>query len=113
MEEVWREIPKYEGYAASNLGRIKRLAIREPYFHKNTPAIRTIKEIILKPRFCDKYDKSLSVLVRYNNNVVTRKVHRLVGLAFLGTEEVTHLTDDKLNNSVSNLVLCSEKKKLK
>ena len=111
MEEIWREIGEYPGYAASNLGRIKRLASRDTYFQGSNEFVRTSREIILKPRFVDKYDKSLSVGVKYKNNYVTRKIHRLVGLAFLQSSDVTHVSDDKTDNSLSNLILCSEKKK--
>ena len=103
MEETWKPIPNYPGYEASNIGRIKRTASRDAFDRKGVSFTRGHKEVVLSQRLYDKYDAMLSVQVHYGNNYVRRKVHRLVGLTFLNTEEVTHVSDDKRNNSVSNL----------
>ena len=95
-EEVWKDIPGYEGlYMASNLGRIKSLP---KYFHKTN---RILKNTTDK----DGYDR---VILCLNSN--TRKcftVHRLVAITFIGNKnnlpEIDHINTIRNDNRVENL----------
>ena len=118
MNEIWKEIPGYEGYyEVSNLGRVKTIS-------------RTIK------RSCG---RSLIVKERIRKLTIDRKgyhrlpltkdkkvkhfrVHQLVAMTFLNHKidselVVDHIDNDKQNNNVINLQLitnrlnCSKDKK--
>lgn len=100
MKEIWKQIPGYPNYMASNLGNIKSL---------NYKGSR--QEKILKPTLNAKgyYQLSLS-----NNGIPTKhKVHRLVAYTFLPNPNnyphVNHKDEDKTNNAVSNLEWCDVK----
>jgi len=90
-EEKWKAIAGYEGYAVSNLGKVKSL--------------KYDKEKILKPY---KHRGGYLFVYLYRNG--KRKmfyVHRLVASAFIqnpeGFEQVNHKDEVKTNNCVSNL----------
>ena len=92
-DEVWREIPGYDGdYFASNKGRILSLCRNEPR--------------ILKPFICS---NSGSRTGYYYVEIRGQKqrVHRLVALAFLENPEykpvVHHIDGNPLNNTLKNL----------
>ena len=92
-DEVWREIPGYDGdYFASDKGRILSLCRNEPR--------------ILKPFICS---NSGSRTGYYYVEIRGQKqrVHRLVALAFLENPEdkpvVHHIDGNPLNNTLENL----------
>ena len=99
MEE-WRDIKNFDGYQASNEGKVKSLN----YNH-------TKKERILKSEK-DK-DGYLQVVLYKNGIPVMKKVHRLVAQAFLenpqNLPQVNHKDECKTNNSVDNLEFCDNK----
>jgi hypothetical protein len=89
-EEHWLEIPGYEPYQASSLGR--RRGIR--FGHILTP---------VKTQY-GYHQVSLCV----NGKKFSRLVHRLVAYAFIGPQpspeyDVLHWDGDKTNNALSNL----------
>jgi hypothetical protein len=97
MEEIWKDIPGFEGYQASNLGRIK--------------STRRSKETILKPwlrgapnRPDNRY-KAVSLM--HKNKRSTHYVHKLVIETFIGKTNDTfvcdHIDRNKFNNNLSNL----------
>ena len=118
MEEIWKDIPNYEGlYQISNLGKIKALARERNNQYSN-------KEIILKQT--DDGKGYLQVILNKNGKRKGFKVHKLVAENFiektefkcLDTEnkndiditklEVNHKNEfEKYNNSVMNLEWCT------
>ncbi|MCL2215777.1 MAG: NUMOD4 domain-containing protein [Defluviitaleaceae bacterium] len=100
--EVWREIPGYENYAVSNLGRIKNI---KPYLSK--PGA---KNRLLKPQ--EDKDGYFRVELCAKSKKKKYKVHRLVALAFLenpkSLPQINHKDECKQNNNVDNLEWCTE-----
>lgn len=101
MEEIWKDIPGYEGlYQASNLGNIKSL-----WFYSNIQKKRYKREKILKK----KRDKENNYRVELWNNKEhkTWLVHRLIGITFLGIPEenmtINHKDGNRFNNKINNL----------
>jgi hypothetical protein len=112
QEEIWKDIPNYEGlYQVSNLGRVKSL-FRKIY-NKNNEFIYTQKEIILK----QSYDKSGYYRIALTNNSERKrfKIHQLVAMAFLGHKPcgfklvVDHINDIKTDNRVENLQIVTSR----
>ena len=100
MEEIWKDIPNYEGlYQASNLGRIKSFPRR--YSRNKT-------EIIMKQRFNHKGYLQLSLCK--NGKLSNKMVHRLVAETFIpnpnSLPQVNHIDGVKKNNNVDNLEWC-------
>ena len=101
--EVFRDVKGYEGkYQISNHGNVKSL--------------KRGKERILKPsKDGGGYYK---VLLAKNGINKTKKVHQLVAIAFLNHKPngmkiiVDHKNRDKLNNSLNNLQLISQRENL-
>ena len=104
MEELWKDIPGYEGrYQVSNLGRVKSLPrVVECKNHRR----RREPGQILKPACAP--DGHLMVNLGFSKEHRAKKVHQLVALAFLenpsgGRVEVCHNDGDPKNNRVENL----------
>jgi hypothetical protein len=96
MEE-WRAVPKWEGYEASSLGRIRRLACVNPSGN------RRLKERILEANPVGGY---CGVVIGWPKRRMY--VHRMVLLAFrgdppAGQPHCRHLDGNKQNNRLSNL----------
>ena len=94
MEEVWKEIPGYEGrYFASNLGRIKSRNNQ----HKDDYVLSLIK-------LPDGY---LKVNIIENGRHVQHYVHKLVASAFIenpcNKPQINHIDGNKKNNCIENL----------
>lgn len=93
MNEIWRAIPDYPGYEASNLGNIRSV-------------LRPGKE----PRVLHQYDDKRGYLILgvvKDGKRFSPKVHRLVAGAFLpdysNTLQVNHINGIKTDNRVCNL----------
>lgn len=89
MEEIWKDIPNYEGlYQVSNLGRIRNAKTKKIKNQRNT------------------YKKYLQVDL-FNKNQKTYRVHRLVAETFIpnpnNLPQVNHKDGNKQNNRVDNL----------
>ena len=101
IQETWKDIPGYEGlYQASNLGRIRS-------FKRNN--IR-----ILKPnREGSGYYRVILYLNSVRKNV---SVHRLLWTAFNGLIpeglQINHLNENKADNRLENLSLCTAKENI-
>lgn len=98
ITEIWKDIPNYDGYQASNIGRIRTFV-----FHgKNTR--------IKKQSICNGY---LSV----NIGNKRLKSHRLIASAFINNpfnkEQINHINGIKTDNRIENLEWVTRKENLK
>jgi hypothetical protein len=107
-QEIWKDIPDYEGYyQVSNLGRVKSL---ERYV-KCLNGFRINKERILKLSVLG--GKYLTIVLYKNSITKTIRVHQLVCMAFLNHKPngykkvVDHIDNDPLNNRLDNLQIIS------
>lgn len=94
-QEIWRQIPMFPTYAASNLGRIKNIK----------------RDTIIAQSDVDsrQYQK---VGISYKNKPYTKKVSRLVWAAFNDCEcpdTIDHIDGNVLNNNIENLQCISNK----
>lgn len=90
-EEVWRNIPGFPDYQASDLGRIRSRKSGAWQTLRATPHSKT-GYLVVSPRVDGRY--------------VARSVHRLVAAAFLGEahgRDVNHKNGDKHDNRLANL----------
>lgn len=103
MEEIWKDIPGFEGlYQVSNLGRIKSFRKSNKFFGQ--------KEHFLKPT---PNTTGYGVVALYRGPKDKEKflVHRLVAMAFIPNpnnfDSVNHLDENKSNNAAENLEWCT------
>lgn len=99
MEEVWKDIPGYEGfYQVSNLGRVRS--------HDSLMVHRSGKKYIRKGKILKYKDNHgyLRVGLGGKNNQKWYFVHRLVYEAFIGHipegMQVNHIDENKKNNFI-------------
>ena len=112
MEEIWKDIPGYEGiYQVSNLGNVKSLS-REMIRGKDK---FISKERILKPG--NNSRGYLQVILSKDKIQKSKTIHKLVAMAFLnhkpdGTHKlvVDHINNNSLDNRVENLQIISQRK---
>lgn len=102
--EVWKDIPNYEGlYQVSNFGNIKSLTRK-----------RIDRNQILQERLLTKRTKENGYqIITLCKESKEKKcyVHRLVAQAFIpnpnNLPEINHKDENKLNNNVNNLEWCT------
>lgn len=101
MEEIWKRIPNYSKYEASNLGRIKT-------FNWKNKGI----ERVMKPAL-DPNGYYRTVLIRDDGKYTTVKVHRIICQTFLDNPEnkpaVNHKNFVRSDNRLENLEWCTFK----
>lgn len=106
-EELWKEILEVEGYAISNLGRVKSL---ERYIISNGRKV-FFKSKILKPYISNA--GYLGVVLWSNGRSRYFHIHRLVAKYFLDNPNcykcINHIDENKLNNRYDNLEWCDIK----
>jgi len=107
MEEIWKDIPGYEGhYQASNLGRIKSLC--RFVTEKNTNRIRPLQGKVLIPSPNPK--GYLGLALSKNGKVKQFRVHKIIAKVFIPNPnqlpEVNHIDENKNNNMAANLEWC-------
>lgn len=94
--EKWKQIPKYTQYEISTLGRIRH--------------IKHLKIRKYKVDTSGYYALSLNNPITKKQDVI--RVHRLMGMAFLGVNSSNHVVDHKdrnrQNNALSNLRLTTQ-----
>ena len=105
MKEIWKDIPKYEGYyQASNLGRIKSL---EKKHGRNYSRLKP--ECILSPA----HDKNGYTYLRLSKKGKSKtfKVHRIILYTFKGEsdKDINHKNGIKDDNKLYNLEYCTQK----
>lgn len=99
MEEIWKDIPGYEGlYQVSNKGSVRSLNwgnhgfVRNLYLKKQNRGYRHVE-------------------LAKNGTKKSFTVHRLVATAFIPNpnnyKTINHIDEDKTNNSVENLEWCT------
>lgn len=107
MEEIWKDIPGYEGkYQASNMGRIRSLdrMVRGVCRYTGKEFFRKVRGQLLRPgQFC----KCGHVSVVLGRGATGNPVHQLVMKTFVGEPpegmEVLHKNGDPTDNRLENL----------
>jgi hypothetical protein len=111
MEEIWKDIPEYEGlYQVSNLGRVKSLP-KEWTVGNGT--IKRHSGKILKLHA----NRHGYLMVRLSKNIKPRGfgVHQLVAIAFLNHKPcglklvIDHVNDNPSDNRVENLQIVTQR----
>ena len=107
MEEIWKDIPGYEGiHQISNKGVVKSLERWVP----NNNGKTLLRERILSPY--QTRSGYLRVGLSLNRKVKQFLVHKLVAKAFIPNPknypQINHKDENPLNNSVENLEWCDE-----
>lgn len=111
MQEIWKDIPNYEGYQVSNFGKVRT-------YNKITykqGIKRHWKNKILKYKSTNKnaYKTGYRVDLWKNNKAKTFLVARLVAFTFYNEDinnhklTVDHIDGNRLNNNLDNLELVS------
>ena len=110
-DEIWKKT-RFENYAVSNYGRVKRLAhvsipeSNSPHAHHRTYLEKMIKLAVSR---CGYVFHRFSV----NGKLVNGYIHQLVAEAFLPNTEslplINHKNEDKSDNRVDNLEWCTTK----
>lgn len=109
MEEIWRDIPEYEGYyQVSNNGRIKSIA---RLVKGKETSLRFVRERIMS--LGSKPAGYVIVVLMKEGGRKTLMVHHLVAKVFLGIKEsgliIDHIDNDKTNNKSCNLQYISRR----
>lgn len=110
MQEIWKDIPGYEGlYQASNLGRIRSL---DAIIYRS--ASRTRNGYYAKKRgkilhLCNGVQGYL--VVNLGQRHKNKRVHRLVALTFIpnpgNKPMINHIDGNVKNNNINNLEWCT------
>lgn len=107
MEEIWKDIPNYEGiYQASTLGNIRSLGFTHEINNQwGSTCIRHKKGRVLKQHI----NTAGYYSVQLCKDGMTKRMmtHRLIAITFLlnpeNKREVNHKDSNRLNNNLNNL----------
>lgn len=108
MEEIWKDIPGYNGrYQASTLGRIRST---DRLVEKSNGLKEFYKGRVLKASLVPSGYLYVGI-AEEQNKFRSRRVHRLIAETFipnpLNLPEINHKNEDKTDNKVENLEWCS------
>lgn len=106
MEEIWKDIPYYEGYfQVSNYGNVRALERR---FYDIMDRERVFKGRAIKSFYKGKYE---AVALHKEGTIKKFFVHRLVAMAFIPNPDnlpcINHKDENPSNNYVGNLEWCT------
>lgn len=107
MEEIWKDIPDYEGYyQVSNLGNFRSLPRIVKY--KSNGTRRYPGKSLLTETAKDGYQR---IVLMKDGIRIRYQAHRLVALTFISNPEnkpfINHIDGNKSNNVISNLEWCT------
>jgi len=110
QEEIWKDVVGYENlYMVSNLGRIKSKSKVVKSHNKSGEYSFLTKPKILRQQ--DDGNGYLKVRILKGGVVKKKRVHRLVGYAFLSLKDnqvINHIDFNRKNNNVLNLECCTQ-----
>lgn len=115
MEEIWKDIKNYNGYQASNLGRIRTY---NKITFTNKHGERHWKNRILKPKG-QTYKTGYRVTLWKDGKPKDMLVARLVAFTFYNEDinnhklTVDHIDGNRFNNNINNLELVSLEENIK
>lgn len=116
MEEIWKDIPNYEGYyQARNLGRIRSVDREIDVNGKNQHCKFKCKQLIKGKIMKSKLTKDGYYEIGLTKNGKTKyiRVHRLIAITFIPNLNnypvINHINHNRLDNRVENLEWCSIK----
>lgn len=100
MDEIWKDIPGYEGlYQVSNLGNVRSLN------YNKTGEIKLLKPFT-------SHNGYRIVSLSNNGKLKGYTIHRLVANAFIpnpnNLPQVNHIDENKTNNRTDNLEWCTQ-----
>lgn len=108
-EEIWKDIPGYEGlYQCSNLGEVRSL---DRYIKSNSNNLQFKKGKLKNKRICS-VGYYITDLYKENKRK-TFRIHQLVAITFLNHIPdkykfvVDHIDNNPLNNNLNNLQIIS------
>lgn len=115
MEEIWKDIPNYDGYQVSNFGRVRT---QNKTTHTKKHGDRHWQDRILKYKG-KTYKTGYRVDLWKNGKPKSMLVARLVAFTFYNEDinnrqlTVDHLNGNRLDNNINNLEIVSLKENIK